>query len=141
MSPAPLRIDGTNRAGGVSGRSAVGKSAGGPAFVPAGEGGATRVASTAPIASLTGIDAILALQTVGDFTESRRKAVRRGAMLLDDLEAMKADLLVGQLSPTRLDDMMRQLAEARERTEPGLDSVLDDIELRVRVELAKQGRY
>ena len=30
---------------------------------------------------------------------------------------------------------------ARERKLPGLDAVLDDIELRARVELAKFGRY
>jgi hypothetical protein len=136
-----LRIDGPSRAGGVSGRAAVGKAGTSPAFVPAGEQGAGRVANAAPVAALTGLDAILALQTVGDFTESRRKAIRRGSSLLDLLEGMRADLLVGQPSQERLQAMVSQLTAMREKVEPGLDALLDDIELRVRVELAKQGLY
>jgi hypothetical protein len=141
VSPGPLRIESSNRAGGVQGRSGVNKTAGGPAFVPAGEGTASQVASTAPTASLTGLDAILALQTVGDFTESRKKAVKRGTAMLDLLEGIKADLLIGDVSPERLNAMMSELATSRESIEPGLDHLLDDIELRVRVELAKRGHF
>ena len=36
---------------------------------------------------------------------------------------------------------MTLIAQAREQSLPGLDGVLDDIELRARVELAKFGRY
>lgn len=109
--------------------------------MPAGETGAARVASATPVGAVTGLDAILALQTVGDFSESRRKAVKRGTALLDLLEAMKVDLLVGKASPDRLSAMAAQLASLRERVEPGLDAVIDDIDLRVRVELAKLGRF
>lgn len=98
-------------------------------------------AGVAPTAAVAGLDALLALQAVGDFTEGRRKAVRRGTTLLDMLETMKADLLVGHVPAGRLDAMVAQLASMRERSEPGLDAVIDDIELRVRVELAKLGRY
>jgi hypothetical protein len=136
-----LRIDATNRPSGVSGRSTVGKAGSGPAFVPTGEGGSARVASATPAATVTGLDAILALQTVGDFRESRRRSIKRGTSMLDLLEGMKADLLVGRPSPERLAAMVDQLSTLRERVEPGLDSVIDDIELRVRVELAKQGHY
>ncbi len=97
--------------------------------------------TAAPVAPATGLDAILALQAVGDFTESRRKAVKRGTTLLDLLEEMKADLLIGRTTPQRLDAMVTQLSALRERVEPGLDALIDDIELRARVELAKLGRY
>lgn len=136
-----MRIDATNRSSGVAGRTAVGKAGSGPAFVPAGEQGAARASSTTPVAPAAGLDAILALQAVGDFTESRRKAVKRGTRLLDLLEEMKADLLVGRATPERLDAMASQLGTLRERVEPDLDAVIDGIELRVRVELAKLGRF
>jgi len=136
-----LRIDATNRSSKLAGRSATGKAGNGPAFVPAGEQGAPRVSTTAPVAPTAGLDAILALQGSGDFSESRRKAVRKGTELLDLLEEMKADLLIGRIAPQRLDTMARQVRNLRERVEPDLDAVLDDIELRVLVELAKLGRY
>lgn len=111
------------------------------AFVPAGENSVSRAAGPASVAPMAGLDAILALQAVGDFTESRRRAIKKGGILLDLLEAMKADLLVGRVAPERLDAMVVQLANLRERIEPGLDGIIDDIDLRVRVELAKLGRY
>jgi hypothetical protein len=136
-----LRIDGTNRANNVASRSGAGRAGNGPAFVPAGEQGASRVAGAAPVAPMTGLDAILALQTVGDFRESRRRAVKRGADLLDMLEDLKADLLIGQVGPGQLESLIGQLGALREKAEPGLDAILDDIELRVRVELAKLGHF
>jgi len=89
----------------------------------------------------TGIDAILALQAVDEPLTGRKKALRRGASLLDMLDDIKTDLLIGRVSAERLDLMSAMLSEMRERSLPGLDAVLDDIELRVRVELAKFGRF
>jgi hypothetical protein len=139
MSPA-LRIETANRTAGASRASGAGRAGSGVAFVPAGEGEATRVSHAAPVQSLTGIDAILALQAVDGPLEGRKRAVRRGRTLLDTLDAIKADLLLGRVSADRLDRLATLLAEVRERSLPELDAVLDDIELRVRVELAKFGR-
>ena len=61
--------------------------------------------------------------------------------MLDLLEELKADLLVGQVGAGQLDALVTQLQGLRERVEPGLDAIIDEIELRVLVELAKQGRY
>lgn len=61
--------------------------------------------------------------------------------LLDALEGIKADLLVGATSVERLGELMTLIGQARERGEPGLDGLLDDIELRARVELAKRGLF
>ena len=83
----------------------------------------------------------MALQAVEDPTLAKKKALRRGNALLDTLESIKADLLVGQVSEGRLNQLMVLIGQARERNLPGLDDVLDDIELRARVELAKFGRY
>lgn len=136
-----MRIDNTNRTSSVAGRSSTGRAGSTPAFAPVMDGDDARVAGNTPVAPMAGLDAILALQAVGDFREGRRRAVRRGASLLDLLEAMKADLLVGKVGVDRLDAMVTQLANLRERTEPGLDAIIDDIDLRVRVELAKLGRF
>ena len=94
-----------------------------------------------PMHGATGIDAILALQAVDGPLTGRKKAVRRGVSLLDMLDEIKTDLLIGRISADSLDRMAAMLSEARERSLPGLDALLDDIELRVRVELAKFGRF
>lgn len=135
-----MRIDTVNRSSAPRGGSAA-RSGAGVDFVPAGAAAPARVAAQMPVQAMAGIEAILALQAVDDATSTRRRAVRRGASLLDLLDDMRADLLMGRASPERLDAMMAILAEARERSLPELDGVLDDIELRVRVELAKSGRF
>lgn len=136
-----MRIDGTNRSQGVSKSGPAMRGGSGPNFVPAGSGAPVRVNSTAPAMGMTGLDAILALQAVGGPLEGRKRSVKRGQTLLDLLDDIKADLLVGRIGADRLDQMASTLAEMRERSLPGLDGVLDDIDLRVRVELAKFGRY
>lgn len=136
-----MRIDTSNRTTGVGRGSAAGRTGSGVAFVPAGADTPARVASSAPAQALTGIDAILALQAADEPLTGKKKTVRRGASLLDSLEEMRTDLLIGRVDPGRLDRMAAILSDVRERSLPGLDAVLDDIELRVRVELAKAGRY
>ena len=90
---------------------------------------------------LSGIDALLALQAVDDPLVSRRKALRRGASLVDALEGLQADLLAGQASEGRLNRLLALLGQPRDRVEPEIAALLADIELRARVELAKRGHF
>lgn len=136
-----LRIDTNNRTSGVGRSGSAGRNGSGVDFIPAGSEAPARVASSAPVAGMTGIDAILALQAVDGPLEGRKKAMRRGKSLLDTLDEIKADLLIGRVSAERLDALSAVLGEIRERSLPELDAVLDDIDLRVQVELAKFGRY
>lgn len=136
-----MRIENTNRTSNVGRSGSAGRAGSGVDFVPAGADAPARAAGAAPVAATAGIDAILALQAVGGPLEGKKKAVRRGQSLLDTLDDIKADLLVGRVSLDRLDGLSTMLGEMRERSLPGLDAVLDEIELRVRVELAKFGRF
>jgi hypothetical protein len=135
-----VRIENTARSNSVGRSGTVARSGGGGFFV-AEEAGAAQVSRSQPIAQSAGIDALIALQSVEDPLFARKKAIRRGNALLDTLESIKADLLLGQVSEGRLNQLMALIGSARERQLPGLDAVLDDIELRARVELAKFGRY
>ena len=136
-----MRIDTTNRSSGVGRSSAAGRTGSGVDFVPSGCAAPANVAGNMPTQAMAGMDSILALQAVEEPLSGKKKAMRRGASLLDQLDDIKADLLVGRVDPGRLDGMVTMLAELRDRTMPGLDSLLDDIDLRVRVELAKFGRF
>ena len=104
-------------------------------------GGGREAAASAAVADSPAIDSLLALQAVEDPLFAKRKAIRRGNALLDTLDTIKADLLLGQVSEGRLNQLMVLLGQARQRNLPELDPILDDIELRARVELAKFGRF
>ncbi|MBI4920617.1 MAG: flagellar assembly protein FliX [Devosia nanyangense] len=134
-----MRIETTPRSS-LSRSSSAGRPAGGGFLVDDGAS-AARPAATQPLTQSSGIDALLALQAVEDPLFAKKRALRRGNALLDTLETIKADLLLGQVSEGRLNQLMALIGQARERNLPELDGVLDDIELRARVELAKFGRY
>jgi hypothetical protein len=138
-----LRIDNNLRTGNVTGRSGNARGTGSGAAFHIGESGAApRATATAAAAPATGIGALLALQAADDPLQGgRKKQVRRGRSLLDTLDALKADLITGRLGEGHLDQLLTLIGQARERTEPGLDALLEDIELRARVELAKRGIF
>lgn len=136
-----MRIESTTRSSSLARSGSIGRSRGGTSFLVDDEPTASRIANADPVIGATGIDALLALQAVEDPLLARKKAIRRGSTLLDTLEAMKADLLAGQVSEGRLNQLMAVVSSARDRNLPDLDALLDDIELRARVELAKFGRY
>jgi hypothetical protein len=83
-------------------------------------------------------DAILALQEVGGPLERRRRAVRRAGRLLDVLDGVKLNLLSGEVSAADLDSLKSAIRDQRDQTDDvGLEGVLDEIETRAAVELAK----
>ncbi len=95
-------------------------------------------------AALASIDALVALQGVGGQDERKREAVEQGERLLDDLDALRLDILTGRVPLSRLEMLRERLAEKAWRAGAGEDAklrgVLAEIETRVAVELAKLER-
>lgn len=101
--------------------------------------GDTSTAATSASQAVATVDNLFLLQEVSeDLTGRRRRAVQRGNSLLDRLDDIRIGLLTGSLPRSRLEALR---ALAREQValsdDPALASVLDEIELRVAVELAK----
>mgnify|MGYP002701155056 FL=1 len=70
--------------------------------------------------------------------ERRRRAIRRGSRLLDRREALKLAQLAGQGGAEALSALSLTGREERPDAEDaGLNAVLDQVDLRVAVELAK----
>ena len=70
--------------------------------------------------------------------ERRRRAVRRGSGILDRLEELKLALLSGEAGEGSLEKLARTLREERPQdADAGLNGLLDQIDLRAAVELAK----
>jgi Class II flagellar assembly regulator len=102
----------------------------------AGESRASAAAVAAmPTATLTGL---LAIQAETDRAERRKKALRRGHDLLDALESLKLGFLSGKVDHGALSALRRRLADqAGTGDDPALDGLLQHVELRAAVELAK----
>lgn len=95
-------------------------------------------AATPGAAPLTALSSLLAIQEVPDATVGRKRAVLRGDDLLDELKALQLGLVQGWVSESQLRNLSRMLDQPRPAIDdPELSKVLDDIELRAAVELAK----
>ncbi len=93
------------------------------------------VSSNAPIGS---VDGILAVQEVPTATDGRSRGIKRGYSILDHLDDIRLGLLTGSISRKRLINLGQEIKEARDTViDPQLSAILDDIELRAAVELAK----
>lgn len=131
----------------VTGPSGIGSSSGSTPVRPAGGGEGFRIATPSPAAPPTqvastagvmGVDALIALQDVGGPLERKRRAVRRAGRILDVLDDLRVGLLSGELGAADLDRLRRAIREERDLTDdPQLEAVLNDIELRAAVEMAK----
>lgn len=92
---------------------------------------------------LSGIDALLLVQAVDDSTErqARRRMIRRGEDILDKLEEIRHGLLLGTVPKEKLMDLAQMVRTRREACQdPRLAALLDEIELRAEVEIAKLSR-
>ena len=138
----PMRITGYSHLGGVQGRASR-KRAGdsGSIFDVQSHEETGSSGQSAPAARTGGLDALLSLQEVDDPLTGRRKAMARGHDLLDTLENLKADVLAGRVSPERLGGITMLLSRRESSGNPELEKVIDEIELRARVELAKLGQF
>ncbi len=93
------------------------------------------VAGPGPIAAL---DSILTLQDMGDAGDGRSKGLAHGEQLLDILDSVRDGLLAGGIPRTTLNRLAVAVTRRHDIfADPKLQDVLDQIELRAHVELAK----
>ena len=101
------------------------------------------VAAPAETAGIAALDGMLAVQEVPDVLDerSRKQSIDRGAQLLDRLDSLRLRLLEGAIPKDQLGELAR-LVRARKRAveDPRLRDIIDEIELRVEVEIAKLTR-
>jgi hypothetical protein len=115
-------------------RKAAASAAGG-GFSVAPESHAQIVAGPGPIAAL---DSILMLQGMEDSTQGRSKGLAHGEQLLDLLDSVRDGLLAGGIPRATLNKLAVAVTRRHESfSDPRLQDVLDQIELRAHVELAK----
>lgn len=90
--------------------------------------------------SITSADAIFAAQMVNDEEEReiRKKLIKKGKNLIEGLEEIRDSLLFGEISKDRLIEISRMVKRKDFlSTDDVLNDIVEEIELRVEVELAK----
>lgn len=105
--------------------------------------GVEEAAAVTESSAMVGVDSILLAQGVGDATEERQRRMARqyGEDLLDKLERIRREILAGEVSKDRLMNLAQAMRAHRARTtDPYLNSIIDEIELRAEVEIAKLTR-
>lgn len=90
--------------------------------------------------SIAKVDALLAVQGTESATErgARSRMRERGDRILQQLDRLKLSILGGGLTVGQVIDIADVVASHRETiTDPELSSILDEIDLRAQIEIAK----
>jgi Class II flagellar assembly regulator len=134
-----MRITGTNGAALATAPVSARRAAGGTFSL--GEQEAPRnAAASSGLRAISTVDALIALQGVEDPAERKKRAVGKGRRALDVLDKLKLSLIDGSVDRSTLARLKVAAEGLTEGTgDPGLDTVMSEIDLRVAVELAKAG--
>lgn len=140
-----MKIEGPNKTAGAKGASKADARKTGDGSFGTMVNDAEETTAQAPVArtsAVSALDALLVLQGAEDSSseEAAKKARKRAADLLDQLDKVKMGLLTGELPKSTLQQLAQTIATHRDQVlDPKLAEILDDIDLRAQVELAKLG--
>jgi len=101
------------------------------------------VAHVVDSSAIGGVESILSMQEVPDATEERARAILKqyGDDLLTRLEDLRHGILAGVYSKEKLTELAQRLRQKRtDSNDPRLNEIIDEIELRAEVEIAKLAR-
>ena len=91
-----------------------------------------------PNVKVAALDAIVPIDSAAVEEQHKNLAKGRAVFILDRLEDIRQGLLLGAISQAGLQELARTISEARgEALDPKMSDILDDIELRAKIELAK----
>jgi Class II flagellar assembly regulator len=107
-------------------------------FKPSDSGEQPRAQTVTGPGPIAAVETILTLQGFDDSTDGRSKGLTHGQDLLDMLDQVRDGLLAGAIPRATLNRLATAVSRRQESfVDPKLQQVLDEIDLRARVELAK----
>ena len=135
-----MKVSGSGSTTGPSGPTAKARSEGGFSVgKPGAAQEAPAMARASGVSSVASVDALLALQAAEDAPARRRRAIGRASRLLDLMDEVKLALVSGETGAASLERLGRAVREARaDVDDQGLTDLLNQIETRAAVELAKR---
>ena len=149
-----MKVEGPSKSSATTGAKKAGKAkrAGGSSFASSldSSGSTDAVEQTAPAAGgmVGAVDALIALQEVespdaadadsGASGDREQRARKWGADMLDGLEEIRVGLLLGRIPRHRLTEIADAASRGKTQSnDPRLAAILEEIEVRALVELAK----
>jgi hypothetical protein len=135
-----MRIDANKRLNGAARTTSSRSANGGEVFHLGDPKQPERAGAAGGASSISGVESLLALQAVGGEPQTGPR-LRHGHDVLDLLDDIKVGLLSGGVPAAKLESLLDSLRRRPARIDgEHIEHVLDEIELRARVELAKRGR-
>ena len=140
-----MKIEGPNKTSGPKGVSKAGQKRTGDGAFDSMVGDTEETEAKTPVsrpAAIGALDALLSLQEAesGTSEEASKKARKRASDLLDHLDQVRLGLLTGELPRSALQELSQTITSHRDQViDPRLAEILDEIDLRAQVELAKLG--
>lgn len=135
-----MKIEGPSKTSGASGSKKTGKVDSDGSFEDFIAAAPKGVSSAAPTNSIARVDALLSVQGAESATEraAKRRMVDRSEDILKELDTLKMSLLTGIMTLGQVIDIADVVASHREKiADPRLTSILDEIDLRAQIEIAK----
>ena len=136
-----MKVQGPGQAQGASSTKKSGKTAKSDShfgdFIASGPSSAETVKTTQSIGT---VDSLLALQGAEDpaAQSSRKRMKQRAGVILGELDKLRMAMLTGQVTVGHMVDIADVIASHREKiSDPALTAIMDEVDLRAQVELAK----
>ncbi|WP_448188892.1 flagellar assembly protein FliX [Azospirillum sp. sgz301742] len=135
-----MKVEGSGNIRGSGSVRRAGKSegSGGASFAKQLVGESSPTQGVSGTSSVFGVGGMLALQEVDDATARESRGKMRAQDMLDIMEEIRHGLLAGALPAQKLTDLSRVIQSRKVQVDdPKLAEILDEIDLRAQVELAK----
>ncbi len=141
----PVKVGGSGKSGATTGpkKSSPSKGEADVNFSAYVTGGADETSQASATQSIAQLDSLLAVQQTEDpmQKQSKKRMQQRANTILDKLEGLRVKMLTGDLTVGHMVDVADVVASHREKIDdPALTAIMDEVDLRAQVELAKM-RY
>lgn len=138
-----MKIEGPSKTSSTSGSKKSGRVGADGSFEDFLAAAPKEAAAAAPTHSIARVDALLSVQEAESPTEraAKRRMVSRGEDILKELDDLRLSLLTGTMTLGQVIDVADVVASHRERiSDPRMTAVLDEIDLRAQIEIAKAAK-
>ena len=135
-----MKVEGPSKTSGASGSKKTGKVNSDGSFEDFIASAPKGTSSAAPTQHIARVDALLSIQEAESPTEkaSKRRMAARADDILKELDELRMGLLTNTLTLGQVIDVADVVASHREKiSDPKLTSILDEIDLRAQIEIAK----